>query len=325
MSSNEGKRIFITGANGGIGAATCRALLREGAAEVVMACRSEAKGEAAREQILAETGADPERLTVYGGFDMLDPEAIRAAVAKLPNAPFDRVFLSAGGWVYSDDYQTMVSRGVTVEKTVFMNALGGHVTLAQLLNRGLLTPSARIVVMGGEGGRGVPGTPLVKPDFSDAAAFIAYAHGEGSNRPAYEPPVALGTSKLYASVWSQRLARELEGRFEVVCMSPGLTGATAGTGGLPKWKEFVFQKIAFPIMVWTGKAQWPDAAGQKCADVLSGKLGTHGDILGAPEGKALGPLVDQKPMQEAYTNVAFQDALWDLATQAVGPLEARAA
>ncbi len=47
----------------------------------------------------------------------------------------------------------------------------------------------------------------------------------------------------------------------------------------------------------------------KYSDSLYGK---NGDLIGAPEGKALGKLVDQKPMNSGLTNHQFIDAFWEL-------------
>lgn len=101
---------------------------------------------------------------------------------------------------------------------------------------------------------------------------------------------------------------------------PGLTGGTAGTGGLPPWKEWIFQRVGFPVMVWLGYAQWPESAARKCADALEGRVGRHGDLLGAPEGTALGPITDQKPMAPAFSNVAMQEAVWRMAEEVGGPV-----
>lgn len=53
MPSLDGKVVVITGANSGLGLESARLMAARGA-EVIMACRSQEKGEAARQQILAE-------------------------------------------------------------------------------------------------------------------------------------------------------------------------------------------------------------------------------------------------------------------------------
>ena len=60
-------------------------------------------------------------------------------------------------------------------------------------------------------------------------------------------------------------------------------------------------------------------------DCLAGKYGQSGDLIGAPEGKALGKLVDQKPMNSGLTNFQLIEAFWDITTSFCGelPLESK--
>ena len=67
-----------------------------------------------------------------------------------------------------------------------------------------------------------------------------------------------------------------------------------------------------------GFAQGPKAAAQKYFDCLDGKYGASGDLIGAPEGKAVGKLVDQKPMNPALTNHQLRDAFWNITVKACG-------
>jgi NAD(P)-dependent dehydrogenase (short-subunit alcohol dehydrogenase family) len=312
----QNARVLITGANGGLGQATSIAVAREGA-QIVLACRTAAKAEATREAVNATVGADLG--IAAGGFDMLDPSGIEAAVDALGPEPFDAVFLQAGGWVWADAMQTVEFNGVAIEETIAKNVLGAHATLRALLATGRMKPGARVVIIGGEGARGVPGS-IGRPEFSDAADFARYLGGDSSGRTAYSPIDALGVAKLAAALWAQRLSRMVDGEFEVLWFTPGLIGGTGGTAGMPKYKEFIFQRIAFPILVALGKAQWPAAAAAKCTDFLAGRVGQHGDLSGAPEGQALGPLSDQKPMSPHFTDLAMQDVLWQALEAAVGPL-----
>lgn len=317
MDTLSGRRILITGANGGLGLATTVAALQEGAT-VLLACRSQEKADAARSQALAEAGAPPHRARAAGGFDMLSPSGIDAAVAALPAGPLDVVFLQAGGWVWGDEAQTVNLGGRPIEATVAKNVVGAHATLRALSDAGLLAPRCRVVIIGGEGARGVPGG-IAKPAFDDLADFERYLAGDWTGRGAYVPVNALGVAKLCAALWSQALARRCAD-WDVVWFTPGLIGGTGGTAGMPAWQEFVFQRLAFPVLVALGKAQWPDAAAAKCVDCLAGRVGAHGDLLGAPEGTALGPITDQKPMQSLFGDEAFQDAVWALCQTAGGRL-----
>jgi len=313
----EAKRVLVTGANGGLGLATSRAILEEGGT-VVFACRSMAKAQAAAEAARQGTDLAPDRTVAAGGFDMLDPAAIDSAVEALPPELIDVVFLQAGGWVWADELQTVAVGGVPVEATVAKNVVGAHATLRALLQSDRLSAGARVVIVGGEGARGVPGA-IARPSFLDARQFEAYLGGKPAGP--YVPIDALGVAKLCAGLWALQAAEAFDAtELSVLSFTPGLIGGTGGTAGMPAWKEALFQRVAFPLMVALGRAQWPAAAAAKCVDALSGRVGQHGDVLGAPEGKTLGPITDQVPMQPAFGDPAFRTSVWRLCEAAVGPL-----
>ncbi|MGI9531950.1 hypothetical protein [Lutimonas sp.] len=52
---------------------------------------------------------------------------------------------------------------------------------------------------------------------------------------------------------------------------------------------------------------------------LTGVLGTNGDVLGAPEGKVLGEITNQKPMNASLTNNFLIDELWNILTEVYPP------
>jgi NAD(P)-dependent dehydrogenase (short-subunit alcohol dehydrogenase family) len=316
--SLQSRRVLVTGANGGLGLATCIRLLNEGA-ELTMACRTADKAATARDLAVASAGVAPNRVVAAGGFDMLDPSAIDDAVAALPPDAFDVVFLQAGGWVFTETAQTVQRNGHSVEKTVFKNVVGAHATLLALWESGRVAPGCRVVIIGGEGARGVP-RAIARPEFDGLHDFRRYLAGDWQGREPYSPIDALGAAKFCAALWARHLGSEADGRFEVVWFTPGLIGGTGGTAGMPAWKEFVFQRLAFPLLVRFGLAQWPDAAAAKCVDCLAGRIGENGDLIGAPEGKALGPLTDQTPMHPAFTDSAMQQVMWDLCVEVVGPI-----
>ena len=72
------------------------------------------------------------------------------------------------------------------------------------------------------------------------------------------------------------------------------------------------------MMVLLGKAQTAAQGGRKFADCLQGKIGGNGDLIGAPEGKALGTLQDQKPMNASLTNKALREAVWQMTAEICG-------
>ncbi len=319
MANRPTQSVFITGANGGMGKATVKLLLQDGCPRIVMAGRSETKLEQARAEVLADTGAPGTAVQTADGFDMTDPDRIAAAVAALPaDRPFDVIFVQAGGVVFGKDYRTVEHAGQTVETTAFQNVIGGHVTLAELRKRGLVAPGARVVVAGGEGARGIPGL-IPKPTFASPQALCDYLRRPGDTKGRYNPMAAIGVSKLLSALWVRKLA-ELEGSaMTTVWFSPGLTYGTDGLADKPPVQRWFLEHIVFGMMRLFGKAQSPEAGARKYTQCLQGAIGDNGAIIGAPEGKALGELVDQVPMNDALSDDALRDAFWDFVQSVVGP------
>lgn len=318
-SSANPKSIFITGANGGLGIETTQLLVKNGTQRIVMACRTSDKAIAARQQVIQTTHLkDSTRLEAIGGFDMNDPAKIETVVNALPaNKPFDVVFLQAGGVIFTDDYEFVHWNGTKIEKTVFQNVFGAYITLYHLKKRGLIAPGARVVFAGGEGARGIKGL-IDKPVFNSAQALQNYLLGKDA--PKYNPMNAIGVSKLMSALLTIKLA-SLNKDLDFVWFSPGLTYGTNGLHKLSKVKQFVMGKLVFGLMALLGKAQNPKKGAQKYVNALQGKIGKNGDVIGAPEGVALGKLTDQKPMNAAFNDVALQNEFWNILESVCGKFE----
>lgn len=297
--------ILITGANGGIGIETTKILLERGAKRVALACRTIEKANQTKKSL----GAVPQ-LEAYGGFDMQNGQHIAAAVDALPeNEPYDILFFQAGGMIVSKDFQFIESEGNPVEKTIYQNVIGAHITLNELKKKNLVKENARIVFAGGEGARGIKGM-IEKPAFGSVNELLEYIHhGKGK----YSDINALGVSKFMAGLLVQELAEKDQSN-DYIWFSPGLTAGTKGLANVNPVKRFVMEKIGFPMIKLFGLAQGPVQAARKYADCLDGKYGTSGSLIGAPEGKTIGKLVDQKPMNSGLTNHAFRTAFWEVST-----------
>jgi NAD(P)-dependent dehydrogenase (short-subunit alcohol dehydrogenase family) len=89
----SGQVALVTGANSGLGLVTARELARHGA-QVVMACRDTAKGEAARTALLADTGVPAEQVEVRA-LDLASLESVRGFAAGW-QGPLDVLVLNAG-------------------------------------------------------------------------------------------------------------------------------------------------------------------------------------------------------------------------------------
>jgi NAD(P)-dependent dehydrogenase (short-subunit alcohol dehydrogenase family) len=91
IPDQAGRRAIVTGANSGIGLVAARELARHGAA-VVLACRNQAKGEAALAEVRA---AAPEADVTLATLDLADLASVRAFAAA-QTAPLELLVNNAG-------------------------------------------------------------------------------------------------------------------------------------------------------------------------------------------------------------------------------------
>lgn len=311
------KRIFITGANGGLASETIKHLISDGFTDIVMGCRSKSKGLKAREEVLSVAqDSKTVSIEVVDGFDMNDPNMIEMAVSGMSSSQkFDIVFLAAGGAVFTDDFQSTKWRGMEIERTVFQNVMGSHVTLSLLKKHNLLSDDVRVVMAGGEGARGIPGM-IKAPFFVTRKALRDYVFKKSGMK--YNPMDALGISKFFAALWCLELSEREHENMEVIWFSPGFTYGTGGADGLPPMKRWFMKNVIFMIFKLMGQAQSPEEGGRKNADCIEGKIGENGDLIASPKGKAIGKLISQKPFHPAFTNPVFQEEFWNLVEEVFG-------
>lgn len=92
IPDQSGRTAVVTGANSGIGLVTARELARRGA-RVVLACRSEARGQEAGERVRREVpGADVE----FRRLDLADLASVRAFAEAFPYERLDLLINNAG-------------------------------------------------------------------------------------------------------------------------------------------------------------------------------------------------------------------------------------
>ncbi len=92
IPDQSGKLAIVTGANSGLGLVASRELARHGA-EVVMACRSTEKGEAAAREIAGEAGVAAPSVHAL---DLSDLESVRSFAAAFAGRPVDLLLNNAG-------------------------------------------------------------------------------------------------------------------------------------------------------------------------------------------------------------------------------------
>jgi NAD(P)-dependent dehydrogenase (short-subunit alcohol dehydrogenase family) len=197
------KICLVTGANSGIGKVTAKVLAATGAT-VIMVSRNRDKGEAAREEIVRETGAKNVDLMIT---DFSDLSQIRRLAANF-KAKYPRLHVlvnNAGTFI---DKRTLTADGY--ETTFAVNHLGYFLLTRELLDLMKSSAPARIVNVASEAHR------RGHIDFDDLSLQNSYGGWK-----------AYSQSKLANVLFTYELARRLEGTGVTAnCMHPGVVGTS---------------------------------------------------------------------------------------------------
>ena len=289
------KTVLITGSNSGIGFEAAAQLAEAGWGNVILACRTEEKAEAARKLLVDRTGRDPFKVLAI---DTSEVDSAVAASDKLleDDIHIDFLLLNAGA-----TGATPVFNSDGVEITWASNLVGHHVLAMRLLGDGLLTPSARIVIAGSEGARGtVPGMKV-----HDVEA-VANDHHDGDRVAAIE---ALGkvrgpysfnsnneyvSSKMVVAWWAAALSRKLPAGMTVNAVSPGSVPGTnfaRNASWMVRLLMVPMMKIVGPLMGMAGSIESAAARYVVAADFGDDETGHF--YASENRKKLVGPMVIQ--------------------------------
>ena len=206
------KSVLITGGNAGLGLETAVALATMGAA-VTITARDAARGDAARQEIIERSGADPQQVEVMA-LDLASTDSIRRfAEAFLATHPRVDVLVNNAGLILSERTETEDG----FETTFGVNHLG-HVLLTDLLlDRLKASAPARIVVVASEAHKfAIDG--LNFDDLQCEGRFWSYR--------------VYGRSKLANIYFTRALAKRLEGTGVTVnAVHPGSVATRFGRDG----------------------------------------------------------------------------------------------
>ncbi len=209
----NGKICVVTGANSGIGKETCKALAQMGA-HVIMACRSQERGEAARREVIDASGSDKVDLMLV---DLSSMEDMRRFASEY-KAKYDRldVLNNNAGAVFNKRRESVDG----LEMTFALDHLGYFLPTMLLLDvikaSGTSEAKARIVnVSSGAHNTG-------NLDFDNLV-----------KRPKYSSFKAYGDAKLCNVLFTYELARRLEAEDALVTVNalhPGFVNTGFGKG-----------------------------------------------------------------------------------------------
>jgi len=292
---------LVTGANSGLGYEAAAQLAEQGYGIVIITARTDEKARSARDALSARTGKDT--------FDTLALDndvlgTVEAAAAELAERrqEIDFLLLNAGIAPTKD----LVKTAEGVEATVSASLIGHHLFTMRLLEAGLLSDKARIVIAGSEAARG--DVPTFNPiDFDAFAAehFAGDLEAAIETQLRMEPPATYKPGDTYATVkmfvawWAAELADRLP------------TGRNA---------TFFMKRIMMPVFklvpgmshsVTDGAGRYLEAASY--GDDITGRF-----FASKPK-KMTGPLAEIQ--MDHLDNQPAQRALWNVTSRSAGGVE----
>ncbi|KAF8605707.1 NAD(P)-binding protein [Ceratobasidium sp. AG-I] len=245
----HGKLAIVTGANSGIGFEVARVLVGLGA-HVILACRSQSKGEEAMRKIIDLTGSKSIEVEVLdcGSF-----RGVRAFLEKWEKRELKQIDIlvnNAGGMV-----GTIAVTEDGFEQTYQSNHLS-HVLLTHtLLNRGRFVRDGRIVSVSSSAL--YTSDPLDEHNAGCSDIITKYNNSIGSQMSFGDAFLSYSRSKANQAVWTMALQRRLsqnEGWKNISAHSchPGTVktpflSQPAGAGAMTGFLAAAFRKVASAV------------------------------------------------------------------------------
>ena len=212
------KKIFITGANAGLGKESARQFAQnKGTEKIFLGVRNLKKGESAKKELEEATGR---KIFEVVEIDVSSIASAKQAAKKLPT-PVDTLVLNAGG-IGGKTPMAITGDGVT--DIVAINILGRVALVEELIKEKKLT--GVVVYAGSEVARGAKKFGLSAPELKNYSEeeFKSVLNGTYF-KPGTDPMVVYAYVKQLATFWISSIAKKYpEIRF--VTVSPGATTGT---------------------------------------------------------------------------------------------------
>ena len=232
-ASNQQRTALVTGANSGLGFEAARQLAELGYESIVLACRTEAKGDQARKELVELTGVDPFSTLAV---DIAELESSRDAAVELVSrgVAFDSVLLNAGMLP-----KTLDRTSDGIEMCFASSLIGHHVIANALLEADLIKDGGVVVLAGSEAANddapkamGMAVYDFVKGEPSEFGVTLDEAmenFARAKNGPDYNGNRQYSSTKAFSAWWSAAMARSHPGSVRFYTVSPGTTmGTNAG-------------------------------------------------------------------------------------------------
>ncbi len=302
VPEQHGRRAIVTGANSGLGLEIARRLAGAGA-EVVLAVRARAKGEAARRAIIAD---HPQATLTVAELDVASLESISRFAAEMIQAgrPLDLLINNAGIMAVPERHLTPDG----FELQFATNYLGAFALTAQLLPSLRGSGSARIVTM------------------SSLAAWIGPIDFDNlQGERSYSAWRAYGQSKLADLLFALELDRRSRaGGWGVMAASahPGVTRTNLGTSGPghgePSRLRVITQSVTNQMMRLPVGSQLPERGAEPALFAATSPAAIGGGYYG-PDG-LLELTGGPKParMPRTARDAAVAARLWDVSEALTG-------
>ena len=318
MNGSSKKTALVTGANSGIGFEAAAQLAEAGWDKVILACRTEAKAEAARASLVERTGKE--------SFDLLAVDTSEVASANTAcdqlrerGERIDFLLLNAGATGTQPRFN---SDGVEV--TWASTLVGHHAMTMRMLGDELLGPRARIVIAGSEGSRSnFPGMKVhdiekVASDLFDGdrvAAIVALARIKGPYKFASMNEYV--TAKLVVAWWAAALSRRLPAGMTVNAVSPGSAPGTNFARNAPLMMRLMMpmMRILGPFIGMAGSIETAARRYLDAADLSDDETGHF--YATAHRKKAAGP-VGIQTWPEYFTDQVSQEAGFEAVVKLTG-------
>ncbi len=305
MTQNQGKTIFITGANTGLGKELARQLALRGDFErIYLGCRNPEKAERAKDDLETVSGRAIFEVVII---DLADLASVRAAASAI-GAPLNALAMNAGG-TGGPTPATLTQDGVT--EIFAQNVLGHVVLLEELLAAGLLTDVA--VLVGSEAARGVPKLRIARPTFTDHSSeeFASVIDGSFFQGGSYDVMLAYGQVKYLGALWMGAMAR-MHPELRFITMSPGNTAGTEALRDQPALVRIIGSRILLPYLAPALRiGHRLDVGAKRLVNAVTDASLQSGVFYASAASTITGPVIDQAEIVPDFRDPEIQDRAYE--------------